>query len=59
MALSVHEELRKLDDLYRVKADPEQLPSYLNFHMQTCRHFRNSIEETVASLARSADRRLP
>ncbi len=59
MALSVHEELRKLDDLYRVKADLEQLPYYLRFHPQTTRHFRDLIEETVVSLARCADRRLP
>lgn len=59
MASSVHGELRKLDDLYRVKADLEQLPYYLRFHPQTTRHFRDLIEETVVSLARCADRRLP
>lgn len=59
MALSAHEELRKLDELYRVKADLEQLPSYLKFHPQTTRHFRDLVEETVVSLARCADRRQP
>jgi len=59
MALSVHEELRKLDNLFRVKADLEQLPYYIRFHPQTTRHFRDLVEETVVSLARCADRRLP
>lgn len=59
MANAVDDELQKLNNLYRVKQDLESLPQYIRFHAQTVRHFKDLVDETVMSLARCVDQRLP